>query len=221
MPKSFKYIPSSSADIKSSAHMKRTAEWANPLERCRKIPVPPAWPAGCPHCSKTHLSWNEWGCYCTILQDDESENMYWSCRSCMRVTMQKHYQFMKWWKWGGEGDPQEQLATSSRIPISACEAMNAAIMSRHAPLSRSNIGTQTWSQLCALLFSSCFAVTMDCVHVIKHVCLYSWHLEIHPDSHASTTQPQLYLLSQSLCRGMVKHHSNRSMHVFVYIEVCW
>ena len=92
--------------------MKRKAEWANPWERCRKIPVPPAWPAGCPYCSKTHLSWDEWGCYCTILQDDESENMYWSCRSCMRVTMQKHYQFMKWWRWGGEGDPQEQLATS-------------------------------------------------------------------------------------------------------------
>ena len=151
--------------------MKRKAEWANPWERCRKIQVPPAWPAGCPYCSKTHLSWDEWGCYCTILQDDESENMYWSCRSCMRVTMQKQYQFMKWWRWGGEGDPQEQLATSSRIPISACEAMNTAIMSRHAPLSRSHIGTQTWSQLCALLFSNCFAVTMDCVLVVEHMCL--------------------------------------------------
>ena len=110
------------AHISSSANMKRKAEGENPWERHKKIPVPPAWPAGCPHCNKTALSWNEWACYCTVLQDSHSDNLYWACPDCFRKVIQKHYWQLRWWRWSGEGDSQEQFATSSCSPIISCEA---------------------------------------------------------------------------------------------------
>lgn len=53
-----------------------------------------------------------------------------------------------------------------------------------------------------------------------NVCLSSAHLEISPDWQAIKMQPQLYLLSQSLCRGVVKHQLITCRHVFVCMEVC-
>ena len=93
--------------------MKRTLEVVyNSMERSRKIFAPEHYWHGCPYCSAAGLSWNEWCSFATVFQNEDSDNQYHCCQPCLSNIMHKHWDLLRWWRWNGEGDSQEQFATS-------------------------------------------------------------------------------------------------------------
>ena len=98
--------------------MKRAVEedyysyWGRP----RKIALTASYRDGCPYCGASHLSYNEWSSFGTVLNPKETYEL---CSTCMEKWMGKHFQITSWWRWSPQGGSQEQFATSPCFHINS------------------------------------------------------------------------------------------------------
>ena len=83
-----------------------------PLERSSKTFAPEHYWEGCAYCERRALAWSEWNRFATAFQGERSNNEYQCCKFCLRDIMENHWELLRRWRCNGEGDSQEQFATS-------------------------------------------------------------------------------------------------------------